>query len=257
MRIDLNSDMGEAFGPWPMGDDEVLLTVVTSANVACGFHAGDPRVMRDTVRRAARHGVRVGAHPGFPDLAGFGRREMQMRPADVEDAVIYQIGALAAVAGAEGVRLAHVKPHGALYNMAWRDRAMADAIARGVAAVSTDLALFAPAGSALAAAGHDAGLTVVAEGFADRAYLADGTLASRATAGAVLTDEAAIVARAVEMAVHGRVMTVAGTPLDLAVETLCVHSDTPGAGRLAAAIREGLTRAGVTIAAWERRRAEV
>ena len=170
MRLDLNADVGESFGAYKLGQDGLLMPAITSASVACGFHAGDPGVMRETVALARQHGVAVGAHPAFPDLVGFGRREMRATPREVEDFVVYQIGALAAVAAAEGVRLQHVKAHGALYNMAVRDAALADAIARATAAVDRSLILFGLPGSELIAAGQRAGLRTAREGFADRAY---------------------------------------------------------------------------------------
>lgn len=253
MRIDLNSDLGEAFGAWPMGQDGQLMPLISSANVACGFHAGDPATMRATVRLARAHGVAVGAHPGFPDLVGFGRREMQVRPAEVEDFVLYQIGALAAVAHSEGVTLQHVKAHGALYNMACRDQALAEAIAAAVSAFDPSLVLFGLPGSALLQAGLDAGLPVAAEAFADRAYLPDGTLAPRTLPGSVIHDVDAVVARAVTMVTESTVVALDGTRLALEADTLCLHGDTPGAAALAAAIRRGLEDAGVTIAPLTRR----
>ncbi len=232
-----------------MGHDELLMPSLTSANVACGFHAGDPGVMRQTVRLARAHGVAVGAHPGFPDLAGFGRREMRCSPQEVEDLVIYQVGALAAVAHAEGVRLQHVKAHGALYNLACRDEALASAIARGTAAVDGSLMLFGLPGSALLEAGRAHGLLVAAEGFADRAYNADGSLVSRSESGSVIHDETTVVARTVQMARHGTVATAAGSVIPLQIDTVCVHGDTPGSARLAAAIRRALEAEGVVVEA--------
>ena len=199
MTIDLNSDLGESFGAWPMGQDEALMASITSANVACGFHAGDPGVMRRTIALAKHHGVAVGAHPGFPDLVGFGRREMQVTPQEVEDLVLYQVAALAGIAAAQGVRLQHVKAHGALYNQACRDAGLADAIARAVAAFDRSLILLGLPGSALIRAGERAGLRVAAEVFADRAYEPDGSLASRRKPGSVIHDAAQVVARAVRM----------------------------------------------------------
>ena len=247
MRIDLNSDVGESFGAWTMGLDELLMPALTSANVACGFHAGDPGVMRQTVRLARTHGVAVGAHPGFPDLGGFGRREMRCAPQEVEDLVIYQVGALAAIAHAEGVRLQHVKAHGALYNMACRDEALAGAIARATAAVDSSLMLFGLPGSALLEAGRRHGLRVAAEGFADRAYNADGSLVSRSLAGSVIHDEARVVARTLQMAQEGTVTAVDGSVVRLDVATVCVHGDTRGAAQLAAAIRRALESQGVGV----------
>jgi 5-oxoprolinase (ATP-hydrolysing) subunit A len=253
VRIDLNSDLGEAFGPWPMGQDVQLMAVISSANVACGFHAGDPRTMRSTIRLARAHGVAVGAHPGFPDLVGFGRREMQVTPQEVEDMVLYQIGALAAVARGEGVRLQHVKAHGALYNMACRDEALAEAIARAVVAFDPTLVLFGLPGSALIQAGLDAGLPVAAEAFADRAYLADGSLAPRSMPGSVIHDIDTVVTRAVSMVTEQAVVATDGTRIGFEADTLCLHGDTPGAATLAHAIRRGLEDAGVAIAALTRR----
>ena len=247
MRIDLNSDVGESFGAWAMGHDELLMPSLTSANVACGFHAGDPGVMRRTVRLARAHGVAVGAHPGFPDLAGFGRREMRCSPQEVEDLVIYQVGALAAVAHGEGVRLQHVKAHGALYNMACRDEALASAIARATATVDPSLILFGLPGSALLEAGRAQGLRVAAEGFADRAYNADGSLVSRSLADSVIHDEARVVARTVQMATDGTVTTADGGLVRLQIDTVCVHGDTQGAARLAAAIRMALEARAVRV----------
>ncbi|MEZ5286128.1 MAG: 5-oxoprolinase subunit PxpA [Vicinamibacterales bacterium] len=245
--MDLNSDVGESFGAWRLGQDEALMAVITSANIACGFHAGDPGVMRETVALARAHGVALGAHPGFPDLAGFGRREMRCTPREVEDAVVYQIGALAAVAAAQGLRLQHVKAHGALYNMACRDAELAAAIARATAAVDRSLVLFGLPGSALLAAGEQAGLCVAAEVFADRAYNPDGSLVSRARPGSVITDETEVVRRAVRMAADHEVEAVDGSRVALAGATMCVHGDTEGAAALAAAIRRALEGHGVEL----------
>jgi UPF0271 protein len=249
MRVDLNSDVGESFGAYTLGQDPILLTHITSANVACGFHAGDPGVMRATVAMAKAQGVAVGAHPGFPDLAGFGRRELQATPREVEDLVVYQIGALWAISAAQGVRLQHVKPHGALFNMAVRDAALADGIARATAAVDRSLILFGLPGSELIAAGRRAGLRTAAEVFADRAYEPDGTLVSRRKPGAVIHDGAAVVERVVRMAAERTVVAADGSIVDLELDTICVHGDTPGAAELAARIREALTAAGVDVRA--------
>jgi UPF0271 protein len=218
-----------------MGQDAQLMPVISSANVACGGHAGDPGTMRRTVRLARTHGVAVGAHPGFPDLLGFGRREIQMSPQEVEDLVLYQVSALAGIARSEGVRLQHVKAHGALYNMACRDEALAEAIARAVLACDPALVLFGLPDSALIQAGLDAGLPVAAEAFADRAYHADGSLVSRSVPGSVIHDVDLVVARAVTMATERTVETVDGPAISFAAA-------------LAAAIRRGLEDAGVTIA---------
>ncbi|MEO8679523.1 MAG: 5-oxoprolinase subunit PxpA [Vicinamibacterales bacterium] len=250
MRIDLNSDLGESFGPWPMGQDAELMASISSANVACGFHAGDPSAMRTTVAMAKARGVAVGAHPGFQDLVGFGRREMKITPQEVEDLVVYQVAALAGVAAAQGVRLQHVKAHGALYNMACRDRALADAIARGVAALERSLILFGLPNSELLRAGEAAGLQVAAEAFADRAYEKDGTLASRSKPGSVIHDVETVVARAVRMVKSGDVVSLDGSVIRLDVQTLCLHGDTPGAAALARQVRKGLEDAGITIASF-------
>jgi UPF0271 protein len=249
MRIDLNSDLGESFGPWPMGRDTELMPLITSANVACGFHAGDPGTMRATVALARKHGVAIGAHPGFPDLVGFGRRDLKASPQEIEDFVLYQAGALAGVAAAQGARLQHVKAHGALYNMACRDGAMADALARAVAALDRSLLLFGLPGSELLRAGRAAGLRVAAEGFADRAYEADGSLASRSKPGSVIHDAAIVAARAVRMACEREVVAVDGSVIRVEVDTICLHGDTPGAVELARAVRAALEAAGVTVRA--------
>ena len=247
MHIDLNSDLGESFGAWPMGADEAVIASITSANVACGYHAGDPAVMRTTVRLARDAGVAVGAHPGLPDLIGFGRRDMGVSAQDVENMVLYQIGALAAVAGAEGVRLQHVKAHGALYNMAARDRPLADAIARAIKAFDPALIMFGLPGSELIQAGQRAGLEVAAEGFADRAYEPDGSLTQRSRAGSVIHDVDEVVQRAVRMATEGKVRATDGSDIALRVDTLCTHGDTPGAPELTRRLRQGLEACGVSV----------
>jgi len=247
MQIDLNCDMGESFGAWPMGHDTEVMPHISSANVACGFHAGDPGVMRRTVRLARAHGVAVGAHPGLPDLIGFGRRELKIAASDLEDAVVYQVGALVAIAASEGVRLQHVKAHGALYNMAAKDATLAEAIAKGVAAVDRRLILLGLPGSALLAAGERHGLPVAAEAFADRAYEPDGSLVSRLKPGAVIHDAEAVVARVVRMVTEGVVRAVDGTDVRLGAATVCTHGDTRGAHQLVRQIRDGLERAGVTV----------
>ena len=247
MRIDLNSDVGESFGAWRMGADAEVIRSITSANVACGYHAGDPGVMRETIRLARASGTSVGAHPGYPDLVGFGRREMKASAKDVEDMVLYQIGALAAIAAAEGVKLAHVKAHGALYNQAVRDRALADAIARAVRAFDRSLVLFGLPGSELLNAGDRAGLRVAAEGFADRAYNADGSLTSRTERGSVIHDPDEVVRRSLRMVREGRVTAGDGSELQFHVDTLCTHGDTPGAHELTRLLREGLQRVGVAV----------
>jgi len=247
VQIDLNADVGESFGAYSYGDDEGVLPCVSSANIACGFHAGDPAVMRRTLQLTERHGIAAGAHPGFPDLPGFGRRDMHISTAELESIVAYQIGALAAVAATEGARLSHVKPHGALYNMSARDAAMADAIARAVSAVDATLVLFGLSGSQLIAAGERAGLRVASEVFADRGYWPDGSLAPRGTPGAIITEVAEVVRRAVGMATGQGVTCVDGTMIRVKAETICIHGDTPGAAALARAVRAALTAAGIDV----------
>jgi 5-oxoprolinase (ATP-hydrolysing) subunit A len=249
LRIDLNADVGESFGAYAIGHDAGLMKSITSANVAAGFHAGDPSVLRSTIRMAKAHGVAVGAHPSFPDLAGFGRREMKVSPREAEDFVLYQIAAVAGVAAAESVSLQHVKPHGALFNMAMRDADLASAIARATAAFSPDLILFGLPGSELLKAGRAEHLRVAAEAFADRAYEADGSLVSRSKPGSVIHDASAVVARAVRMAEDGTVTAIDGTVLKLRPDTICVHSDTPGADDLAARLRAALGEAGLSVRA--------
>ena len=247
MRIDINSDVGESFGAYVIGHDAGLMRAITSANVAAGFHAGDPSVLRDTIRIAKAHGVAVGAHPGFPDLVGFGRRELNVTAKEAEDMVLYQVAAVAGVAAAEGVALQHVKPHGALFNMAVRNAELARAIAAGVAAFDRSLILFGLPGSEILAAGRAAGLRVAAEVFADRAYEPDGSLASRRKPGAVIHDADAVVTRAVRMAKERTVVAVDGSIVPLEADTICVHGDTPGSDVLAAKIRAGFEAAGVAV----------
>ena len=249
MRIDLNADLGESFGRWLLGNDAEVMKSITSANVACGFHAGDPGVMRATVQMARDAGVAIGAHPGFPDLVGFGRRNMAASPREVEDLVLYQVGALAGIAAADGVRLQHVKAHGALYNMAVRDRSLADAIARAAASLDRALLLFALPGTELLKAGEAAGLRVVAEGFADRAYEHDGSLVSRTKPGSVIHDVDTVVDRAVRMARDGIVVTAEGQEIAMRVQTLCTHGDTPGSHHLTRTLREALERSGIMVRA--------
>jgi 5-oxoprolinase (ATP-hydrolysing) subunit A len=247
--VDLNADIGESFGRWSLGKDTEIMRSVTSVNIACGYHAGDPGVMRETVRLAKHAGIAVGAHPGFPDLVGFGRRDLAATPREVENFALYQIGALAAMAVAEGLRLQHVKAHGALYTMAVRNRALADAIASAIAAFDRTLILFGPPGSELLQAGQAAGLRIAAEGFADRAYEAEGALTSRSLPGAVIHDGEEVVRRAVRMAREGVVTATDGSDVPMRVDTICTHGDTPGAHELTRRIRTGLERNGVTVRA--------
>lgn len=247
LRVDLNADVGESFGQYVVGDDAAVLRSVTSASIAAGFHAGDPTVLRRTVRMAKENGVAVGAHPGFADLAGFGRREVRMSAAEAEDLILYQIAAVAGVAASEGLSLQHVKPHGALYNMAVRDRALADAVARATASFGNQLVLCAPPESALAEAGRAAGLRVAREGFVDRAYQRDGTLVPRHLPGAVIVSVEEVVMRAIRIVTEKSIQAADGTVIPLEVDTICVHGDTIGAGALAAWLKAGLASSGVDV----------
>ena len=244
--LDLNADVGESYGAWTLGDDDAVLDVVTSANVACGFHAGDPSTLLRTVEAAAERGVAVGAQVSYPDLVGFGRRAMELAPADVTADVLYQVGALAGIARAAGTEVRYVKPHGALYNRAARDPGVAAAIAAGVRRYDPALPVLLLAGSPGLDAVRAAGLTGVGECFADRAYTPDGRLLSRREPGAVLTDPAEVAIRAVRMAT-GEVVATDGSLLRLDARSMCLHGDTPGAAALARAVRDGLVAAGVEL----------
>ncbi|MDT0382459.1 5-oxoprolinase subunit PxpA [Streptomyces sp. DSM 42041] len=262
MTIDLNADLGEGFGRWELTDDDALLTCVTSANVACGFHAGDPLTMRRVCESAAARGVTVGAQVSYRDLAGFGRRAMDVPAQELAAEVAYQIGALDLFARAAGTRVAYVKPHGALYNRCVRDTGQAAAVVEGVRlarAAPTSATAGSPArglpvlglpGSALHAAASEAGLPVVAEAFADRGYRPDGTLVPRTEPGALVHDPEQVVRRAVALARDGELTAADGTLLRLRADSLCVHGDTPGAARLARRVREALADAGVTVRAF-------
>ena len=245
--MDLNSDLGEGYGRWALGDDAALLEVVTSANVACGFHAGDPATIDRTVRAAVERGVSIGAQVSYPDLAGFGRREMDVAPADLTADVLYQLGALEAFARAAGSRVRYVKPHGALYNRIARDPVQAAAVVEAIRRYDPALPLLTLPGSAAMDASREAGVPAVAEGFADRAYTADGRLVSRREAGAVVHDPERVAARALVMATEHRVEAVDGTQVAVEVRSLCVHGDTPGAVDLARQVRAALEQAGVTL----------
>ena len=248
MRVDLNADLGEGFGAYTVGDDAAVLAFVTSANVACGFHGGDPRVMDRTVALAVRRAVAVGAHPGHFDLRGFGRRPIPAEPDEIEADVLYQVGALAAFASAHGTRLAHVKPHGALYNQAAVDPDIARAIARGVARADRTLVLVGLAGSGpMREAAAAEGLRFAAEAFADRRYEADGTLRSRRLPDAVLTDPDAVAAQALAIVRDGRATAADGSTVTLRADTLCIHGDAPNAGALAEAVRGALAHAGIDV----------
>lgn len=247
MRIDINSDLGESFGDWQMGIDTALLQLVSSANIACGFHAGDPRVMFATVEACARENVSVGAHPGFPDLAGFGRRQMKLTPHEIRTDTMYQIGALQAMCTAVGVPLHHVKPHGALQNMMVVDYEMSVAFVDAMTSLLDDPLIYAQPGSATEKAANDAGIRVAREIFADRAYLADGQLAPRSQAGAVLHDADAIAQRSISMLKGEPVATIDGGEIQLEGDTICVHGDTPEAVAISRSLRNSLISAGFAI----------
>jgi UPF0271 protein len=235
--IDLNCDMGESFGAWKMGDDAAIMPLITSANVAAGFHAGDPATIRDTVHLALEHGVAVGAHPSLPDLAGFGRRAMKVTAREVYDLVLYQGGAVAAFVRAAGATLQHVKPHGALYNMAAKDAALADAIAAAVKDLGDGVRLYGLAGSSMIEAAKRHGVAAVSEVFADRSYQRDGSLTPRDQPGAMLIDERAAVEQALSMVMQGKVRSVDGIDVPVEAGTLCLHGDQPGAVAFARALR--------------------
>ena len=246
-RIDLNADIGESFGVYRIGDDEHLVPLLTSANVACGLHAGDPVVIDRTIHWVAQAGVALGAHPGFADLAGFGRREMAMASHEIEASVAYQVSAVAGMGQRAGLLLQHVKPHGALYTQAWHSRAVATAIAQGVASVGPALILVAPSDSELARAGMAAGLTVAREGFPERGYRADGSLVPRGLPGAILSDPLEVAERALGMVMESTTTAADGTLVHLQVDTLCIHGDNPAAVAIAGALRSCLTASGVTL----------
>jgi UPF0271 protein len=251
-KIDLNSDVGESFGNYKLGLDEQVIPLISSANIACGFHAGDPSVMKHTVAIAKENGVALGAHPGFPDLVGFGRRNLDASLDEIKDFVTYQIGALQAFAAAQGMKLQHVKPHGALYNMAVRNTDIWQAVAQAVAAVDRRLILFVLAGSNrrdLEAIAAGNGIRMAFEFFGDRAYNPDGSLVSRKEPGAVIHDQQAVAAKVLKMVKEGRVVCRDGSEIEMAADTICVHGDNPAAVALVKTIRESLQAAGVEIAA--------
>jgi UPF0271 protein len=245
VRVDLNADLGESYGAYTIGADTELLPFITSANVACGFHAGDPQVIARTVALAKRHGVKVGAHPGYPDRQGFGRRALACTPAEIRTDLLYQIGALAAFCRAEGVPLHHVKPHGALYNRAAVDPDAAAAIAEAVYAFDPGLILYALPGSQLQKAGEARGLTVWCEFFADRGYQADGTLVPRSAPGALIEEAAAAEAQVLQALREGSVTAVTGERVPVRAETICLHGDGAHAIAFARRLRESLTREGL------------
>ena len=243
-RLNLNADLGESFGPWEMGSDAEMLGIVGSANVACGYHAGDPLVMTSTAALALKHGVSVGAHPGYPDLQGFGRRRMDIPLPELEAMLIYQIGALEACARTQGRRVTHVKPHGALSNLACAERKIADAIARAVHRLDPSLILLAPAASQLIHAGRDQGLPVVEEIFADRAYLDDGNLVPRSQPGAMIHGAEASLAHVMRMVEEQALISINGKRIPVKPQSICVHGDGADAVATARAIRTGLQAAG-------------
>ncbi|NSW50963.1 MAG: 5-oxoprolinase subunit PxpA [Anaerolineae bacterium] len=252
MKIDLNCDLGESFGRYVLGDDAGIMPHISSVNIACGAHAGDPTIMRKTVRLALEHHVAIGAHPGYPDLQGFGRRKMNFDPQEVEDFILYQLGALSAFIQAEGGNLIHVKPHGALYNQASVDRAMAEAICRGVALFSQDLILVGLAGSALLEMGRKHSLPVAAEGFPDRGYQPDGNLTPRGLPGSLVTDPETIAENAARLCRDGIKIIAGQTEEVLRIDTLCLHGDHPHAAETAARVRERLEEKHIKIQSLEK-----
>lgn len=248
--LDLNCDLGESFGAYTIGCDEQVIPYITSANIACGYHAGDPTVMHRSVELCCRYGVQVGAHPGLPDLAGFGRRRMQITPAEAADCVAYQIGALRAFCDEVGVPLHHVKPHGALYNMAAKDRPLADAICRAVQKAAPGAILLALSGSEMETAARAIGLPVACEVFADRGYRPDGTLVPRGTPGSMIEDETQAIARVVRMAREGKVTACDGSQVELRADSVCVHGDGPKALAFVEKLREALPADGITLRAF-------
>jgi len=247
--IDLNSDLGESFGSYKIGNDSLVIQYVSSVNIACGFHAGDPLVMEKTVKTALENNVAVGAHPGFPDLLGFGRRNMTISPEEAKAYIIYQVGALNAFVKAFGGKMQHVKPHGALYNMAAKEYQLARAIAEGVYAVDDELILMGLSGHELIRAGEDVGLQTASEVFADRAYTAEGTLVSRNVKGALIHDKEVAARRVVEMATVGQVTTLEGTKVKIKADSVCVHGDNVEALELVKTIRKVLMESGIEVKA--------
>ncbi|TGD77122.1 LamB/YcsF family protein [Hymenobacter wooponensis] len=247
--VDLNCDMGESFGAYSLGHDEAILPFITSANIACGYHAGDPAVMKRTVRLALQHGVAIGAHPGLPDLVGFGRRDMAISPEEAYDMTVYQLGALAAFVRAEGGTVHHIKPHGALYNMAAVNPALAEALAEAVYRVQPEACLYGLAGSALISAGQKLGLSVAHEVFADRTYQPNGTLTPRRQPNALISDPAAAIAQVVRMVKEGRVRALSGEDVAIQADTVCIHGDGAHALEFAQQIRARLQQEGIAVRA--------
>ena len=248
--IDLNSDVGESFGRWSLGDDAAMMASVSSANVACGFHAGDPSVIRATCEAAAKAGVVVGAHVGYRDLAGFGRRYMEVDPRELADDVVYQVGALQALAAVAGTRVRYVKPHGGLYNAIVHNTAQARAVVDAVKSVDPGLPILGLPGSEVLRLAEAAGLRAVSEAFADRAYNPDGTLASRSQPGSVLEDPEAVAARVLQMTAGQAISAIDGSDLKISAESVCVHGDSPGAVAMAVAVKRALDAAGITVKAF-------
>lgn len=247
LQVDLNADLGESFGAYTLGMDREVLRYITSANVACGFHAGDPDVMRKTVELAVEQDTAVGAHPGFPDLVGFGRRNLKMTPEEAENCVLYQVGALSAFAKAAGIRLQHVKPHGALYNMSAVDEALALGICRGILRADPELIVLGLAGSAHIRAAESLGLRTASEVFADRGYRDDGTLVPRSQPGAMIRDRKLAIERTIRMVREGVVETVSGTLIPIRADSVCVHGDNPDAVGFVREIREAFEKEGIRV----------
>lgn len=252
MNVDINCDMGESFGVYRLGSDEEMMAHITSANIACGYHGGDPIVMERTISLAKSHGVSVGAHPGFRDLVGFGRRSMELTPQEVRNDLIYQVGALSAFAQIEGLSLQHVKPHGQLYNLAAKDESMTKAICEAILALEKNLILVALSGSKMAEIASKSGLKVAREAFADRAYHKDGSLVSRKREGSVIHDPERVAERVIRMVQEGKIQSIEGDLIDLEADTICVHGDTPGAVQLAQTIRRKLQEAGIPVLSMSR-----
>jgi len=248
LQIDINCDLGESYGAFKVGNDEKIMAHITSANIACGFHAGDPMTMAQTINLAKKHNVAVGAHPGYPDLLGFGRREMQLTPEETKNCTIYQISALQGFAKAAGVTLQHVKPHGALYNTVVKDEKISKGIVEAVKALDYNLIIFAPPNSVLAKVAVDDGLRIAYEFFADRAYNPDGSLVSRKQPNAIIHEPQKAVERAVKIVREGTVLAANGKVVNLGiVHTICVHGDTPTAAKIAEALKKGLIKAGIEV----------
>ncbi|NHM33660.1 5-oxoprolinase subunit PxpA [Neobacillus terrae] len=251
-RVDLNCDMGESFGAYNMGTDEDILEFVTSANIACGFHAGDPAVMRKTVAMALEKEIGIGAHPGLPDLTGFGRRNMDISPQEAYDMVVYQIGALYGFVKAAGGKMQHVKPHGALYNMAAKSKELSDAIAKAVYKVDSELILFGLSGSELVKRGEAIGLRTASEVFADRTYQRDGSLTPRRQSDALITDDKKAIDQVIRMVKEGKVLSQQGIDIDIKADTVCIHGDGAHALAFAREIREQLANSEVNVQTLER-----